>query len=292
MSYNYAMSNNRLYAVTQNGIEELAIPQQISDLTNLYTGLALGVYSALRTYDHNKFLELDAHLERTERSMALLNWDYDLDHERLKEALHAATSAYPASDARVRFDILSQPARSLGTESRELIALTPFKPEPKTCYTQGVGADFVPALVRYEPLAKTAEFAERRSIMLPTRTQSHYEYLLLDEADNILEGTLTNFWVVRNGQVWTAGEDVLEGITRKILLDLIPDMGIPLHEQAVNKRELPSFDEAFISGSSRAIVPVVRIASFEIGNGRPGPVSRQILRTYQEYVQENIEPAV
>lgn len=292
MSYNSDMNRNRLYAVTESGIEELFIPEHISDLTSLYADLALGVYSALRTYDHNKFLELDAHLDRTERSMVLLDWDYELDRERWKRALHIATSEYAAEDARVRFDILGQPARSLGTESRELIALTPFKPEPRECYTQGVGADFVPDLVRFEPLAKTAEFAERRSRMLPSRSRAHYEYLLLDAEDNILEGTMTNFWAVRDGHVWTAGEDVLEGITRKILLDLIPTLGIPLHEWAVNKWELPSIDEAFVSGSSRAIVPVVRIASIEIGDGRPGPISRQILRAYQEYVRDNVELAI
>ena len=99
-------------------------------------------------------------------------------------------------------------------------------------------------------------------------------------------------WAVRGGQVWTAGEDVLEGITRKILLELIPEMGIPVYEVATNKKELPYLDEAFLSGSSRAVMPVVRIADFEIGNGRPGPISRQILRAYQAYVMENIKPAV
>jgi branched-chain amino acid aminotransferase len=286
------MSDNRLYAVTDGGIVNLPIPQEIADLTTLYAGLDLGVYSALRTYDHVKFLDLDAHLDRTERSMALLRWNYKLDRDRLKKALNTAVSTYPQKNARVRFDILSRPAQSLGVDSRELIALTSFKPEPKTIYTHGVGVDFVPSLVRYEPLAKMAEFAERRSRLLPARTQAHYEYLMLDEEDNILEGTLTNFWGVRDGQVWTAGEDVLEGITRKILLQLIPSMGIRLREQAVNKRDLPLLDEAFLSGSSRAVVPVVRIASHEIGDGRPGPATRQILRAYQEYVRFHVAPAV
>lgn len=286
------MSDNRLFAVKDDGIEEIPIPEHITNLTTLYATLELGVYSALRTYEHNKFLELDAHLDRTERSMDLLNWDYDFDRGRLKRALHQATTAFPAPDSRVRFDILSWPAESLGTESRELIALIPFKPEPKQYYTRGVGVDFVPHLVRDEPLAKTAEFAERRSKMLPSRTRSHFEYLLLDEDDNLLEGTMTNFWAVRDGQVWTAGEDVLEGITRKILLDLIPEMGIPVYEMAVNKKDLPYLDEAFLSGSSRAVVPVVRVAHYEIGNGYPGPISRQVLRAYQAYVVENIKRAV
>jgi branched-subunit amino acid aminotransferase/4-amino-4-deoxychorismate lyase len=69
-------------------------------------------------------------------------------------------------------------------------------------------------------------------------------------------------------------------------------MGIPIRQQALNKRELPSLDEAFLSGSSRAIVPVVRIARYEIGSGGPGLITRQILRTYQAYVREHVRRAV
>jgi branched-chain amino acid aminotransferase len=286
------MENNRLYAITDKGLQELDLPADRVSLLDIYRYLDLGVYTALRTYDHNKFLALDAHIDRTERSMAVLGWQYNLDRARLKRALDEATSAFPAADARLRFDILSRPAQSLGTDSRELIALTSFKPEPKRVYTHGVGVDLVPDLVRDQPLAKTAEFAERRGRMLPARTQAHYEYLMLDEEDRILEGSLTNFWAVRGGQVWTAGSDVLEGITRQILLEVIPAMGIFVNLIAVNKREIPSFDEAFLSGSSRAVVPVVRIASHEIGDGRPGVITRQILRAYQTYVQDHIETAV
>ena len=286
------MNENQLYAVTESGVQPLVIPPEISSLTDLYADVALGVYSALRTYDHNKFLELDAHLDRTERSMALLGWDYQLNRRRLCAALHQITTAYPGVEARVRFDVLAEPATSLGSDSRELIALTSFTPEPKHYYTQGVGVDLVPDLMRAEPLAKTADFAELRNRMLPARSQAHYEYLLLDDEDNLLEGTLTNFWGVRDGQVYTAGDGVLEGITRKILLDLIPAMAIPLQQVAVNKRDLGYLDEAFLSGSSRAVMPVIRIASFEIGNGHPGLITRQVLRAYQAYVAEHVKTAV
>ncbi|MFN2135410.1 MAG: aminotransferase class IV [Candidatus Promineifilaceae bacterium] len=286
------MAANQLFAVTDDGLLELAIPERARNLTDLYDGLSLGVYSALRTFDHNKFLALEAHLDRTERSMAILGWQYRFDRARFRRALDTAVSHFPSADARVRFDILAEPARAFGTDSRELIALTPFSEEPAEYYTQGVGIDLVPSLSRFEPQAKTAEFAERRSRMLPARSQAHYEYLMLDDEDNILEGTLTNFWAVRDGCVWTAGEGVLEGITRHILIDLIPTLGIPVKLQAVNRSEIPTFEEAFLSGSSRAVLPVVRIASHEIGNGRPGIATRQILRAYQSYVRDHVQRAV
>lgn len=286
------MAENQLFAVTEAGLERLAIPAGVHNLNELYAELDLGVYSALRTFEHDKFLALGEHLARTARSMRVLGWAYVLDEERLRRALDEAVRAYPAAEARVRFDVLARPATALGTESRELIALTPFTPEPAAYYVEGVGVHYVPGLVRGRPRAKTAEFAARRNRMLPGRDQDHYEYLLLDEEQNILEGSLTNFWGVRDGAVWTAGEGVLEGITRGILLDLIPGLGLALRQTAVNQAEVPLLDEAFLSGSSRAVMPVVAIAGKPVGDGRPGPVTRQILRAYQAYVAAHVRRAV
>lgn len=286
------MAENQLYAITDEGLQRLAIPAGVQNLNELYAELDLGVYSALRTFEHNKFLALDEHLARTVRSMRLLGWDYALDEPRLRRALDEATAAYPAADSRVRFDVLAQPAAALGTSSRELIALTPFTPEPAHYYTEGVGAHYAPGLMRGRPKAKTAEFAARRNRMLPSRDQEHYEYLLVDEEGNILEGSLTNFWAVRDGAVWTAGEGVLEGVTRKILLELIPTLDLPLHQTAVNKTDVPALQEAFLSGSSRAVMPVVTLAGQAVGNGRPGPITLRVLRAYQGYVAAHVRRAI
>jgi branched-chain amino acid aminotransferase len=285
------MAENQLFAIHDDGLERLVIPAGVSNLNELYAAVDLGVYSALRTFEHNQFLALQDHIDRTVRSMRVLGWDYALDQAGLRRALNAAVTAYPGADARVRFDILAAPAAALGTTSRELIALTPFKPEPAHFYVEGVGVHYVPGLVRGRPRAKTAEFAARRNRMLPGRDQDHYEYLLLNEQADILEGTLTNFWAVRDGEIWTAGKGVLEGITRRILLALIPELDLVVRETAVNKADVPSLQEAFLSGSSRAVMPVVAIAGRSVGDGRPGPISRQILQAYQVYVMDHVRPA-
>ena len=199
------MEENQLYAIADNGLQRLDIPVGVTNLNELYAALDLGVYSALRTFEHNKFLALEEHIARTVRSMRVLGWDYVLDEQRLRQALDEAVTAYPGAEARVRFDVLAGPGTAVGTTSRELIVLTPFTPWPAEDYSEGVGADYVAGIGRARPLAKTAEFAARRSRMLPARDRAHYEYLLLDDEENILEGSLTNFWGVRGEVVYTAG---------------------------------------------------------------------------------------
>lgn len=270
------------------GPRPLPVPPAARDFPDLYTGLVVGVYSVWRSYSHNKFLHLEAHLARTRRSMALLGWEFELDETAVRQAIHTICTNAPYPEMRVRLDVLAAPAQSLGTNSRVLLALMPFTPPPPELYETGVRLDFAAGLVRERPLIKTADFATKRRAY----AGEAYESLLVDEAGHILEGTGSNFYAVRDGVVWTAGEGVLEGITRQIILQLIPQLGIPLRPEPVTVADLPFLDEAAMSSSSRALLPVVEIAGQVIGNGRPGPLTRRILAAYDEYVVGAVRTAV
>lgn len=271
----------------------MVVPAGAVQLTDLYAGLSLGVYTALRTFEHHRFLYLEQHLDRTERSMALLGWSYPWDRARVCRALDAVCRAAPLGEMRVRIDVLAEPAHSLGTGSRELIALQLFTPPPPSLYETGVTVALAGDLARESPLVKAAEFAARRpaTTMLGGQ-QGPYEYLLTSPDGRILEGTGTNFWGIRDGVVYTAGEGVLEGITRRILLELLPALNIPVRLDAVRLDEIDRLDEAAISGSSRAFLPVVAIGEQTIGDGWPGPLSASILVAYNAFVADHIRPAV
>ncbi len=156
------MDSNRLFAVTAEGALPLEIAHDAASFIDMLAGFPLGVYSALRTFEHNKFLDLDAHLARTLRSMRLVGMDYSIDEARFRQALHEAVTAYPGENARVRFDVLAEPVMRQGTAVQELISVRPFIPVPTNFYTEGVGVDSSPLIYRSNPQAKTADFAEQR----------------------------------------------------------------------------------------------------------------------------------
>jgi len=282
----------QLFAVTAVGPVPLPVPPTARSFDDLYAGLALGVYSALRTFQHNQFLYLDAHIDRTKRSMSLLGWDYRLDEAALRRALQRVCTAYHRPEARVRFDVLAEPAQALGTDSRVLVALMPFTPPTPQMVADGVAVGLATDLARQRPLAKTADFAVARRRYPAGPGADVYEYVLLDAQGYLLEGTGTNFYGVRQGVVYTAGQGVLEGITRQIVLDLLPQLGIPLRLEAIHRDEVGTLDEAFISGSSRAILPVTSIDGQRVGHGRPGPIGRRLLIAYNEFVAKTIRPAI
>jgi branched-chain amino acid aminotransferase len=310
------MSRFQFFAVEDTGPRLLPVPPNASGFADLYQGLPLGVYTALRTFHHNQFLYLDHHLDRTQRSMALLGWDYHLDRQRLQQALHSIVTQSEWPEMRVRIDVLAAAADQLGTASRELIAIQAFTPPVEALYEHGVTVDFAAGLERDQPLAKTADFAAKRPSsaglqqledpkyqLLDTKIPGlvdgksdqvvgPYEFLLVNAEGQILEGTGTNFWAVRDGVLFTAGEDVLEGITREIILRLLSDLGIPFRLEAVRITDIPALQEAALSGSSRAFLPVINIAGQLIGDGQPGPVSRKILAAYRSFVEKNTKTAI
>jgi len=284
------MSDLQLFAVTAAGLQPLPVPAGAKEFTDLYAGLALGVYSIARTFAHNQFLRLDHHLARTANSMRLLGWDYALDEARLRRAIHTLCTAFPAAEMRVRLDVLAEPASSLGTDSRELLALAPFTPLPADFYAQGVTVDFATGLTRGNPLIKTADFAEARKHI--ESAVASYESLLVSPNGDILEGTSSNFYGVRVGALYTAGQGVLEGITRSIILDLARQLPMPVHTTPINVATIEHLDEAAISSSSRGLLPVVQIGHTPIGNGQPGPYTQRLLAAYNTFVAQNIKTAI
>ena len=124
------------------------------------------------------------------------------------------------------------------------------------------------------------------------RTGKAYEQLMLDATGHILEGGSSNFYGVLDGAFCTADQGVLEGITRKIILDLVQELAIPLRLEAVQIDDLPKLTEAAISSSSRGLLPVVQIEDQMIGDGRPGPICQQIEAAYDQFVARKICTAI
>ena len=84
-----------------------------------------GVYSALRTFGHERFLELEAHLERTQQSMAGLGWKKELDRRALRSALDRIVRAAPGRESRVRFDVLPEAFELQGVRADVFIGVSP-----------------------------------------------------------------------------------------------------------------------------------------------------------------------
>jgi branched-chain amino acid aminotransferase len=112
------------------------------------------------------------------------------------------------------------------------------------------------------------------------------EAILLDSNGFVAEGSGENIFLVRGGTVYTPGlqSDILLGVTRTSVLQIAKDLGYPTVEKLIGVSELLTADEVFFSGTYAEIAPVREISHYTVGDGRVGPVTREILETFNRAV--------
>jgi branched-chain amino acid aminotransferase len=186
-------------------------------------------------------------------------------------------------------------------QGETFIAIEPLKELPLEVYENGVHVETT-ELQRQQPRLKSTSFigqsdAERKHIA----EEGIFEALLIKDG-KILEGMTSNFFYVkirREGRneeqskhekiLYTARYGVLLGVTRETVIQIAGDRGLDVKYQALKRDQLSAAREAFITSSSRGIVPVMRIDGVTIGQGRPGLVTKELMAAYQEYVLANAE---
>src|SRR5262249_49357239 len=118
-----------------------------------------------------------------------------------------------------------------------------------------------------------------------------YEALMLNYKEELAECTMSNIFFVKDLVVNTPSVEcgILPGLTRKWVLEVARTQGLTVREGGFSTTELLSADEAFLTVTSREIVPVVRCNQHVIGTGVPGPVTRQLHEGYRQKVKELME---
>jgi len=116
-----------------------------------------------------------------------------------------------------------------------------------------------------------------------------YEILYCPDGE-ITEAAHSTFFLYKGGTLVTAPlSRVLKGTTRDIILQLAREKGMKVEERCPLVSELPEADEAFITGSVKEVVPVVRIGDQAVGSGKPGPVTRMLHHTFLEEIVRWLE---
>jgi branched-chain amino acid aminotransferase len=107
------------------------------------------------------------------------------------------------------------------------------------------------------------------------------------------ECTTANLFVVKDGLVLTPPLDagLLAGITREFLFELGPSQGVPVRDAVLRDQDLLGADEAFLTSTTRELVPIVRVDDRVIGNGKPGPITRKLLQAFRDQAQVLTKPA-
>lgn len=178
---------------------------------------------------------------------------------------------------------MSEDMGSYSGHSTFAVIQRPFiLPDPKY-YTEGAALITYP-YQRPEPKIKSLNYYFSTRLYRQIQEASAIDVLFY--GDNIRETARSNFFGIKKGVIHTPHEGVLEGITRKHLLQL-NRKGFIFDQRAIPFSELYSFDEVFITGTTKEVMPIVKIDNQTIGSGKPGPVTKELMQAYRQAVTEN-----
>lgn len=263
----------------------IAVPVQVNTLDEASTRLPQGVYTTFRTFNNRtRVLGLEQHLNRLAYSAHRTGYLGGVDFDNLRKALRLALSqASGDAEARVRItlDLTFEPGALF-------IALEPLKPPPSVIYEQGI-------CVRSTDLHRQSPDIKSTDFLIDTQPERHsmppgvYELVMTDDRGRILEGMTSNFFAVRSSTIYTAREDVLLGVTRQAVLDLAHSSGLPIVLEPFSLAAIDQLDEAFITSSSRGLIPVIQVNEYIIDDGKPGPICLKLSQAYDRYIITSAE---
>lgn len=275
-----------------NGEITPAAEARVSVLDNGFT-FGDGVYETLRTYGGRPFL-LDRHLQRLRASAGRLGIGVPLPDAEFGRRVDALLerAANPESYVRIivtrgEGDISYNFARVKGPTV--VIVVKPLPPVPDEHYRDGV--DVVVATVRrnhrqaLDPAIKACNLLNNILAAREAQARGTADAILLNLEGQVAESTNANVFAVLAGAIWTppltAG--ILAGITRDLVLDVARGLGLPVREEDFALDALRSADEAFLTSTTREVLPIRTIDGTPVGSGRPGPVTLRLLAAFREH---------
>ncbi len=261
------------------------VPYTVESLREAIAMEPDGIYDVTRIYTGGEALLLDAHFDRIDHSAKLENIPMQVDRPATRRAVKTLFERSGYEQARLRF--------AVGYECPDeiILSMESFAEEAK--YLAGLRAEGVAVgthtIVRSNPRAKTNAWVRQRQKTRAALGIDAYEVIICSQEGKLLEGFSSNFYAVQEGRLYTSLEGVLPGIMRKIVLEFAPDV-LPLVTEPVNCERIADLQEAFLTSSTRGIIPIVKIDDIVIGDGKPGPYTQRLLDAFDQWVAAHLEP--
>jgi D-alanine transaminase len=257
--------------------------------------LADGIYEVWAVMN-GRLADSDGHFARLERSLGELRIAMPMGQAALTVVLHEAIRRNRVREGLVYLQV------TRGVASRDhAFPTTPVKPSvvitAKSTDARAAEAKAASGIaVVTTPETRWARCDIKSVALLPNvlakqsaRERGAGEAWFVDDLGLITEGASSNAWIVdKDGIVRTRdlNANILRGITRKSLLDIISDQGLSLAEAPFSPQDAQEAREAFITGAGTLVLPVVRIDGQPIGDGRPGPVATRLRALYISHARK------
>jgi branched-subunit amino acid aminotransferase/4-amino-4-deoxychorismate lyase len=267
--------SNRVAFINGEFIDERTASLHISDLS-IQRGY--GIFDYCRTRDHTP-VYLDDHIERFFRSAGIMHLKVPISREELGSVIYQLISKnnIPQSGIRILLTGGYSPDSFEIIQPNLIVLQHPLVLRPAGTLNQGIKV-ITHNYVREFPGAKTINYA--MGIWLQQKIkQSNAVDVLYHNQGEISEFPRSNFFLVtKDDLIVTPNQNILHGITRQKILELA-SKDLPVEERAVMLSEIKGAKEAFMTSTTRQVLPIVQIDDVIVGNGMPGRISKLLGQT-------------
>ena len=247
------------------------------------------------TYDvahvwRGSFFRLEDHLDRFERGMARLHMSLPYDRAQIRDILTECVRLSGLREAYAEI-ICTRGVPPPGSrdprecENNLFAFAVPFvwiaDPERQErglhatiSRVQRIGPESV------DPTVKNYHWLDLELGLYEAYERGGETVILVDRADNVVEGPGFNVFTVKDARVATPRRGVLEGITRKTAIELAAGRGLPLEAREIQAEEVRRADEVFLTSTAGGIIPVTKVDGASVGDGAPGPVTLRLREAY------------
>jgi branched-chain amino acid aminotransferase len=253
-----------------------------------------GVFEGMRAYSGVVF-RLAEHLDRLYESARAIQLTIPMTPKALGEAVDATLAKNNLHDAYIRL-VVTRGAGALGLDPNKtsdpqvIIIADSISLYPAEFYEKGLPI-ITASTIRNHPAAlspriKSLNYLNNIMAKMEGLQAGCVEALMLNHKGEVAECTGDNIFIVKHGRLLTPPKDagILEGITRNAVIELAKIAGIPVEEVAMTRHDIFVADECFLTGSAAEVIPVVTIDSRTIGDGKVGPITKQLLAAFKALV--------
>ena len=254
-----------------------------------------GVFEGIRVYN-GKIFQCDAHIDRLFASASAIRLKIPITREEIIEAMERTVAANGIVDGYIRLVVTRGP----GT-----LGLNPFKctspvvfviADQIAIYSPEMyenGLEVIIAKTRrispemLPPLVKSCNYLNNILAKIEAVDAGVPEAIMLNAAGQVAEATGDNVFIVSHGVVITPPIEtgILNGITRKVTINLARQLDIPLIERAIEVDELYAADECFLTGTAAEIIAVRKVDGRVIGQGKAGPITLKLMEAFRKFIR-------
>jgi branched-chain amino acid aminotransferase len=255
-----------------------------------------GVFEGMRSYG-GKVFRLKQHLDRLWNSAKTIWLEIPISRDEMAKAVNDTLAANQIKDGYIRL-VVTRGAGTLGLDPNrcshpQVIVITDkIELYPEDFYRNGLEIVTASTMRNHpgalNPRIKSLNYLNNILAKIEGLKAGCIEALMLNQKGEVAEATGDNIFLVRGGVLQTPPLDagILEGITRDAVIELARAAGIEVREMPLTRHDVYIADECFLTGSAAEVIPVVKIDNRTIGDGKPGPITRDLIARFRNLTRE------